>query len=370
MIVDRIQRTSPYLHLKALYEKYERVLIPGTLVLGLVIDFITFHSIRIETFLKLLTWYLVVAGVLIAFMHVYDESWEEETGDRLRYVRVATPVLLQFAFGALLSASFLFYWFGGSIFVSWPFIVTIVFLLTANDVFREYYMKPVTQIGVYFFLLFTIGTILFPYALRSIDPRVFALTAVVAVVLMMVYVAVLSRFVSRIRQKRKHIAAVVLGITIFISGLYVSGLLPPIPLSVRHAGVYHGVERMEGRYELIAEQETFLERIVPGQKIHIQPGDPVYVFTAIYAPTDLDTTIYHRWQTYDEALNEWVEKDRLSFPIIGGRADGYRGYSLKRAVSEGVWRVDIETETEQVLDRIHFRIKRVNDPPETRRVTR
>jgi len=370
MIVERIKRTSPYLRLKAFYEKYERVLIPGTLVLGLIIDFLTFHSVRVETFLKLLTAYLVVAGALIAFMHIYDARWEAKTGEWLRYVRVAVPILIQFAFGALLSASFLFYWFGGSIFVSWPFILIIVFLLTANDVLREYYMKPVTQIGVYFFLLFTIGTVLFPYVLRSIDPRVFVITAVVAVGAITVYVVVLSRFVPKIQQKRRAVFGVVVGITMFISGLYVSGVLPPIPLSVRDVGVYHRVELANGKYELTTERETLLERIVPGQTIHIQEGDPVYVFTAIFAPTDLNTTIYHRWQMYNEDTDDWVEKDRLSFSIVGGRAEGYRGYSLKRAVSTGVWRVDIETETEQVLGRIHFRIEQVEKTPKKRRVTR
>lgn len=370
MIVERIKQTSPYLRLKEFYHRYERILIPGTLVLGLLVDFLTFRSIRIETFLQLLTGYLVVAGGLIAFVHVYDARWEAKTGDWLRYVRVVVPVLLQFVFGALLSASFLFYWFAGSIFVSWPIILVIVFLLTANDVLREYYMKPVSQIAVYFFLLLTIGTVLFPYVLRSIDPRVFFITTFFAIGIIVVYVGMLSRFVPKIRRKRKVIATVVLGVTMFVSGLYISGVLPPIPLSVRDAGVYHDIERVNGRYVATTESETLLERIVPGKTIHIRDGEPVYVFTAIFAPTDLDTTIYHRWQVYNEEIDEWVDKDRLSFPITGGRVDGYRGYSLKRAVSDGLWRVDIETKTEQVLGRIHFRIKTIDELPELRRVTR
>jgi len=67
-----------------------------------------------------------------------------------RYLRLASPLIIQFTFGALLSASLIFYWFSGVLSVSWPFMILITILIISNDVFRDYYQRPLIQIGVYF----------------------------------------------------------------------------------------------------------------------------------------------------------------------------------------------------------------------------
>ncbi len=65
----------------------------------------------------------------------------------------------------------------------------------------------------------------------------------------------------------------------------------------------------------------------------------------------------HRWQYYDDETRSWVTASALSFSIHGGRSDGYRGYSVKRSLTEGKWRVSVETVRGQVLGRIPFTIE-------------
>ena len=148
-----------------------------------------------------------------------------------------------------------------------------------------------------------------------------------------------------------------------MNALYFLNVIPPIPLSLREAGVYHDLERTSNGYTVLAEGESVLQKLVPGQTIHTQAGSPVYVYSAIFAPADLNTTIVHHWQYYDEADRKWISKDELSFFISGGSDTGYRGYSVKSSVSEGRWRVDVETKRGQVLGRIPIRIKYVEDLP-------
>jgi hypothetical protein len=48
--------------------------------------------------------------------------------------------------------------------------------------------------------------------------------------------------------------------------------------------------------------------------------------------------------------------DRLDYKIQGGRDGGYRGYTMKRNVQPGKWRVDVETNEGMILGRIPFNL--------------
>ncbi|NIT99649.1 MAG: DUF2914 domain-containing protein, partial [Nitrosopumilaceae archaeon] len=69
-------------------------------------------------------------------------------------------------------------------------------------------------------------------------------------------------------------------------------------------------------------------------------GDTVFCYTAVFAPTLLQKNVYHVWRKYFSERDEWLTTDRLGFEITGGRKMGYRGYTYKRNVSPGKWRVD------------------------------
>jgi len=98
--------------------------------------------------------------------------------------------------------------------------------------------------------------------------------------------------------------------------------------------------------------------------MHIKKGEPVYVYSAVFAPTDLNTKIFHSWEYYDKVLDRWVKTDKIGFAIFGGRDGGYRGYSLKTSLVEGRWRVRVATERDQTLGRIEFDVLFVGIPTE------
>ena len=87
---------------------------------------------------------------------------------------------------------------------------------------------------------------------------------------------------------------------------------------------------------------------------HLREGDRAWCFSAVFAPRHLSTRIWHRWQRYDEADHTWLESDRIPFEIVGGRDGGYRGYNRKKNLSEGLWRVLVETEDGREVGRAGF----------------
>ena len=89
----------------------------------------------------------------------------------------------------------------------------------------------------------------------------------------------------------------------------------------------------------------------------MKQGERAYVFSSVFAPTDLNTKIIHDWQYFHKAKGEWISVSKITFPINGGRSEGYRGFSIKSGVFEGRWRVDIKTERNQIIGRVRFDIE-------------
>ena len=86
------------------------------------------------------------------------------------------------------------------------------------------------------------------------------------------------------------------------------------------------------------------------------PKESVFVFSSIFAPTDLEKSILHRWEWYNETIKEWEIVEDIGYDITGGRDGGYRGYTFKNSVKPGLWKVQVITEEELVLGVIDFEI--------------
>ena len=77
----------------------------------------------------------------------------------------------------------------------------------------------------------------------------------------------------------------------------------------------------------------------------------------------LDTRVVHEWQFYDPK-GGWTTVDRVDLAVRGGRGGGYRTYSVKTGITQGAWRVNIETATGALLGRLRFNVVlQPSDPP-------
>ena len=346
---------SHYQKVKEFFRKYERWLLPATLVFGFLVDYITFVNIQITSAIIILFAHFFVCACAIAFIYAYDAG---KVSQRFKYIRLFAPLLVQFNFGGLLSNSFIFYWFSGSIWVSWPFIIVFVALMVGNDTLRHHYVKPTVQLSVYFFATFTILSVSLPFIFNSLSSLWFVISGILALGFITSFTLLLIKIAGTAKINRQNLSISVAVILLITNLFYFANLIPPVPLAIRETGVYHSIERSGGQYILREERESFWEKLKPGKTIHLEVGGPAYVFSAIYAPKELNTTIVHEWQYYNEAAGAWVVKDRLSFNLIGGRREGFRGYSFKTALLPGSWRVFIKTARGQTLSRVKFKVKR------------
>ncbi len=357
MFKDKLQSFGLDKRLKAIYTKYERLLIPGFLVVGFIFDVITFKALDIRTALQLLFGYVVMAGLVLVYIHIYDARSEPSRWRIWSYLRFLAPLALQLSFGALLSSSLLFYWFSGSLSVSWPLFVVITGIMISSELFRKFYMRPAVQLSLYNFVILSYLAVLFPFILKSLSGWIFILSGAISTLVVMGLVLGLSYFSATIKRQQPSLILASFAVLVVMNAGYFLNLIPPLPLSIREAGMYYDIVRQPGSYELVGPEESWWQALVPGQNIQLDTGDSLYAYTAIFAPAEVLTTIYHTWEYRDPLTDRWIEKSRLSFTARGGRGDGFRGYTLKFALAPGKWRVTVQNVRGQVLGRLPFTIE-------------
>jgi hypothetical protein len=64
------------------------------------------------------------------------------------------------------------------------------------------------------------------------------------------------------------------------------------------------------------------------------------------------------WEYYDITTNMWIPMTTIAFTLAGGRDDGYRAYSQKENLTEGLWRVTVKVDSKRIFGRMKFYIKK------------
>ena len=294
----------------------------------------------------------------ITLMHFMETRADPDSPLRkFHALIVAAP---QFAFGGLWSAFLIFYGRSAVFSASWPFLILMSAVFIGNEVFKKYHSRLVFTCTLLFFALFSYTIFVVPMFTGTIGQRMFLLSGAIATGAFALVIAALAVIgPQRMKQSWKGIASGAAGVLVLLNASYFTNILPPLPLALTTAGVYHSVTRDGDVYRAVGETRPLLTRIsLPGAKpvIHVNPGDSLSVYSAVFAPIKLQTKILHIWEHYDNATSEWRRQAVVSYPITGGRDGGYRGYSVKSLPAKGDWRVNIETADGRIVGRVAFSV--------------
>ena len=343
--------------IKIFFDKYESYLSSGTLVAGFIFDFLTLHRVDVFWDNFFIVLYVLLSGFSIILINLYDEG--RLKGNFFDGLYEFLPFTLQFSFGGLFSAFVIFYSKSASFFTSGVFIFALVFLLIGNEFFKERYQKLVFQLGIYFVSVFSFLIFLIPVLFKRMGDGLFILSGVSSLVFISLFAFALSKFSPlRFEENRKYLALTVMSLFVVINIMYFTNIIPPIPLAMKTGEVYHSVSRnSDGTYLVTGEVDRRWYKKLITKTVYVGADEPLYVFSSVFAPTDLNTTIFHDWQYYNESQKKWLSVTRIPFKILGGRGNGYRVFSKKENIFNGKWRVDVESERGQVIGRIRFNIE-------------
>ncbi|MBI1975407.1 MAG: DUF2914 domain-containing protein [Candidatus Vogelbacteria bacterium] len=346
----------------ARYLRYERHLSSVALLSGFIFDSLTLRRIDLPLENAILLGQLFLASFGIALVNLFDAKII--SGRLAGRLRTIAQLAIQFSFGALFSGLVVFYFRSSSLGANWPFLFVLAALLVGNEFFRLRYQILTFQASIFFIALFSYLIFFIPVLVGAVGPSIFLLSGAVSLCVMaLLYFSLRRLMPAQVRASTPSLVRAICGIYLAMNALYFANLIPPVPLAMKEAGVFRSVERISGTdtYRVTYEDASWYRYFRPYDVIHVAKGEGAYVFSSIFAPTRLNTLIYHQWQFYDEQKEEWLTTDRLAFPIFGGRDGGYRGYTAKSTLSTGQWRVDIVTERGQRIGRVRFLVARPDE---------
>ena len=348
-----------YLHRNAqeLVHWYERYISPLSLVAGFLADnYILLRRVDLWQTNALFFTYLAVAAIGIFVINLIEAG-------RIRWKWMVSmapliPVIVQFSFGGLFSGYLSLYSRSAGFAASWVFVLAVAALLIGNERFTRLYVRFAFQMSLYFFVLFSFFIFFLPVVFSAIGPAMFIVSGFASLAVLALFMRSMWLFIPEVvKRERTRVARSVAVIFVVFNILYFLNLIPPLPLALKEAGVYHAVVRVGTDYHLTEEQEPWYAAIFPYSSVfHTSAGQDAYVYTAVFAPSGLATTIYHEWQRYDAASNTWMTVTTQNFPINGGRDGGYRGYTMKNDLAPGKWRVNVKTQYGQLVGRVNFSV--------------
>lgn len=308
-----------------------------------------------------LSTHIFTAGFVLALLYAsIAQKLPEAFG---RFVSRYGPLLVQFAFGSLLSGSLIFYSQSGSWSTSWPFLMILLGVMVGNETIHNRTQQLLFNLIIFFLGIFSYTVLYVPIFLKMMGPWIFVGSGLLSLVVIFFYIQLLRRIVPNFIELHLRSIVFFIGMTFCtLNFLYFENIIPPIPLSLIHIDVYHTVTKVVDGYQLSYEKAPwykFWRRA--DTTYHYQSGDTVYCFASVFAPADFSLDVFHRWEYYDGTQKKWVTKGRISYHMSGGRDSGFRGYTLQENVREGKWRCSVETERGQIIGRETFTIK--NDKP-------
>ena len=334
-------------------------------VFGFIVDNITLNSVeQLFDNLVLLTYLILSMGSILALYTAAAGKFPEEWN---AFVRLYAPFVIQYAFGGLLSGMLIFYGRSGAWTESWPGLVIILAVIAGNELIKDRSSRFLFNTTIFFVGLFSYVVLIVPVVTGHMGAWIFLGSGFLALLVMYVFIRLLRLVIPNFLALQMKTLVFTIG-TIYavFNFLYFANIIPPIPLSLKDVGIYHRVIRFEtGQYQLQYEEGKWWQFFKDSDAtFHPDENGQIFCFASVFTPTRLNTDIYHSWEYYDEEAKKWVEHARLSYPILGGRNGGYRGYTLIESYRDGKWRCSVETERGQVLGRETFTVDSTQKPSE------
>ncbi len=348
------------------YLRNERWISSLSLFGGFVFDALTLK--RVDLFWENL-WvgaHIVIAAIGILLINLYENKKHKLVEKTSRIIHFWLIITIQFAFGGLLSTFLVFYFRSGTLSSSWPFLSFLALVFIFNELLKHHYTRLVFQTSMLFISTYSFAIFIVPVIVHRFGDSVFILSGIVSLVIIYLFIFCL-RLISRERfyKSRRLLFITIAGITVLINLLYFTNLIPPIPLSLKDGGVFHSITRASaGVYEATGEERDFWSFFEPYELFHGISGQPVYVYSSIFAPAGLSTDVIHEWRHYDEVTKKWSVENQTQLSIIGGREGGFRTYSIKIINQPGKWRVDVKSLRGQLIGRIKFEVINVESTPQ------
>lgn len=262
---------------------------------------------------------------------------------------------LHFFMGTLLNLYSLFYIKSASVFSSLVFLALMIGFILANELPMVKRAKVSAKMALYAICLFSFFSIIYPIIFGFVGWIPFACAVTTTLFVFALQVKFLSLSLGDSKLLAKTIVMPAVSVMTSFVLFYTLGWIPPVPLSVKEQGVYHLIERRDGKVYLSFEKTWWKFWQKSDTVFRAEIGDKIYFYAQIYSPTRIRDQVVIRWMQKN-SHGEWISSDRIPMNIQGGREEGFRGFAFKGNYTPGDWQVRVETSSGVEISRAYFEI--------------
>jgi len=276
----------------------------------------------------------------------------------VRKLLVYRTTVSHFLLGSLLSNYFVLFYKSASITSSFLFLASIAMVLVANEFRRVQSAGRVPRLILSLVCLLCYSLIVVPVLWGSIGVFPFLVSIVFSIVLFLSFVHLFSnKGLGLLAENRKNLLFPSVGVLVFFLFSYTMKWTPPIPMAIKHVGVYHGVKRVQSengarKYQVEFYKSWWRFWNHSEEYFYSQSSGGIYVFFRVFSPARFNENLVVRWYHYQN--DQWVNWDNVNIVVSGGRLEGYRGYVKKSNFKPGEWRIKIETQDQRVMAELDF----------------
>jgi len=341
---------------KIYHEQYKDYIPAAFFTLGFSFDLVTLGEIDDLMNIIIQAIYLIIAGHIL---YLEFNPLKEIKNKYFKYYLEYKEDIYHFLLGSLLSAFTIFYFKSSSMANSFIFLTFLASILLLNESTLFKKLGSIVQSSLYMLCLLSYLLYVIPVLFGKTGFLYFILSSILAILFMSLKVVILRRKELNQNEIFKQLVIPQISVVLIFLILYLFKVIPPVPLSLKHIGIYHHVQKERNSYITSSNKKWYDFYSSGDQNFRYREGDKIYVFTKVFAPAGFEGKVYIHWlKETDDGLHT---SDRIALNITGGRREGFRGYAYKANYSPGDWQVRIETSNEIEIGRINISIEKDDD---------
>ncbi len=334
---------------------------------GFLFDVVLLHRIDSTPLLIHQGLYLVLSSALIFWDHRLSVAGKEPEGfvGKLASYRLW---VMHFFLGTLLNAFMVFYFRASSGVLAFLFLVGLSVIIVANELPRFRAQGPIVRVMLLSFSM----TSYLAYLLPVLWGQLLSWQYVLSVVLGSAGTYGLWKLFVRFTHdpnwtlKRAVVPGLVMQAVLLL--LYLVGAIPPVPLSLKHIGIYTAVNPVkdaEGHrhYELTYQPAPGWQFWMKQHDTYVgAAGSKAYAFVRIFAPTKFHDQVRFAWD-YDDPSKGWTARGSpYATGLSGGGEEGFRTFAFSTMQKPGKYRVRVLTMDDREIGRETFTFEE-GEPP-------
>ncbi len=302
--------------------------------------------------------YLFLVGLVLYYEIVQASSDWKPSGFAAKLWNFREG-FVHFFLGTLLNIYSIFYFKSASLSSSIYFIALLAILLVVNEAPALRGKGPIVRLSLWALCLSSFFVLILPLVFGSVGIVPFGSSILAsAVVLYLLFKILQTRRDLRFDQVNMLFLPAVGTLGLYVL-LYFLKLVPPVPLALKSIGIYHNVVKTEKEWTLTEEKPWWRFWHHGDQSFQAKPGDRIYVYFAIHAPSKISNVVHVKWM-FKDPRQGWIPADKIKeLNISGGRHEGFRGMFWKENYQSGDYRVSIETPEGLEIGRIGLTVEKV-----------